>query len=109
MLYLMVHIPFVVFWKIGITNFSVGASKRSDVIARSVFGFPFPVLVVPIPFCYQTEQAIHRMLSPLNVVFYKGDGASEYFWFPAAVFMAAIILAIYAVYALAVYAVIVQL
>lgn len=85
-LYLMVHIPFFWWWKIGITGVGVGASKRAKRIGQSVFGFPVPVFFVPIPFCYMFEQFLHRMFNGLNVRFYNSDGASEWFWFPVIVF-----------------------
>lgn len=97
-LYLMVHIPFFVFWKIGITGVRVGASARARQVGKAVFGFPLPVFFVPVPFCYHIEQWLHRSLKPLNVSFYKGDGHTEFFWFPAAVFALAVMAGIYAGY-----------
>jgi hypothetical protein len=97
-LYLMVHFPFVVFWKIGITGFGVGAKKRANQVGRAVFGFPIPILIVPIPFCYEFEQWLHRTFSGLNVRFYSGDGASEFFWFPVAAFVIPIMATIWAGY-----------
>lgn len=98
-LYIMIHLPFVVFWKIGITGFGVGASKRATQIGREVFGFPIPVFFVPIPFCYATEQKFHQLFKSLNVRFYSGTGASEFFWFPVAAFVIPIMAAIWIGYA----------
>jgi hypothetical protein len=94
-LYLMIHVPFLVFWKIGITNTNVGASKRARSIDAEMFGFPFPVFFVPVPFAYHIEQWLHGMLKPLNVSFYNGSGRTEWFWFPAAVFAFGVMAGIY--------------
>ena len=98
-LYIMVHLPFVVFWKIGITGIGIGASKRAKQIGRGAFGFPIPIFFVPIPFCYDIEQWFHRMFKGLNVVFYKGDGASEFFWFPVLFFVIPIMAVVWMGYA----------
>lgn len=97
-LYLMVHIPFFWWWKIGITGVGVGASKRAKRIGQSVFGFPVPIMIVPVPFCYHIEQGMHRFLSPLNFRFYKKDGSTEWFWFPAVAFAVPVIGGIWAGY-----------
>lgn len=98
-LYIFIHFPFVFFFKIGITGIGIGASKRAKQVGRAVFGFPVPVCFVPIPFCYATEQFLHRMFKGLNVRFYSGDGSSEFFWFPVVAFVVPIMLAIWTVYA----------
>lgn len=81
-LYLMVHFPFFWWWKIGITG--VGAISRAKWIDKAVFGFPIPILVLWLPGAYHLEQWLHRRLSPMSVDFYRGDGHTEWFWFPAA-------------------------
>jgi hypothetical protein len=98
-LYIFVHFPFIVFWKVGITGFGVGTEKRAKQVGRAVFGFPIPIFFAPIPFCYDTEQFLHRMFKGLNVRFYKGDGASEFFWFPVAAFVIPIMASIWIGYA----------
>lgn len=75
-LYLMVHVPWVIFWKIGI---GYDAFKRAKQVDRAMFGFPFPVMVLFIPGAYYVEQALHRQFSFFSVRFYEGDGASEWF------------------------------
>lgn len=80
-LYVMMHVPFVVFTKIGITG--VGAGKRAKQIDEAVFGFPLPVAIMVLPFVYQIEQFLHALFSPLRVRFYKGDGHTEWFLFIA--------------------------
>lgn len=77
----MIHFPFVIFTKIGITGKSVKGRARQ--IDEAVFGFPIPVMVLFIPFCYQVEQFLHAIFKPLNTTFYKGDGHTEWFLFPA--------------------------
>jgi len=83
-LYLMVHVPFVWWWKIGITGQS--AAKRARSIDGQMFGFPFPVFFVIIPGAYHVEQWLHCNLKALNVRFTRASGKSEWFWFPAAAF-----------------------
>lgn len=100
-LYLMVHIPFVWWIKVGITNTNVGASKRARSIDAEMFGFPFPVFFVPVPFAYRIEQWIHGVLSPLNVRFYGGSGKNEWFWLPGAVLPLVVMVGIYWAYYLA--------
>lgn len=85
LLYLQVHFPFIIFWKIGIVSWAKGAGKRAAEIDRAVFGWPIPVMILWMPGAYQFEQFLHRRLSWLNVRFYKGDGASEWFLFVVAV------------------------
>ncbi len=92
----MVHVPFIFFWKIGITGQS--ASRRAKNIDGQMFGFPFPVFFVIIPGAYHVEQWLHRSLKPLNVRFTQASGKNEWFWFPAAVFALVIMAVFWAVY-----------
>lgn len=80
-LYVMVHLPFFWYHKIGITSTHIGAKRRAKAIDRAVRGFPVPVFFVVVPFAWHIEQAVHTILSPLRVRFYRGDGASEWFLF----------------------------
>lgn len=84
-LYVMVHFPFLIFTKIGITGKTV--KGRAAQIDEAVFGFPIPIMVVFIPFCYAIEQFLHTLFSPLNVRFYRGDGHTEWFLAPAGIFV----------------------
>lgn len=95
-LYLMVHLPFVWWWKIGITGQT--AAKRAKAIDRAVFGFPVPVFFVILPGAYFVEQWLHREFSASNIVFYRGDGRTEWFWFWVAPFAFAVMVAIWGVY-----------
>ncbi len=95
-LYLMVHFPFLIFWKIGITGRT--ATARANDIDEAVFGFPIPVFVVIVPGAYMWEQMLHNLCRPLQVRFYKGDGASEWFMFMAAIPALAFMLAVWGFY-----------
>ena len=81
LLYLMVHFPFIWWWKIGITSAAIGADKRAKQVDRAVIGFPVPVMVLFVPGAYYIEQDLHRLFEPLKCRFYKGDGSTEFFWF----------------------------
>ena len=80
-LYLMVNFPLVIYWKIGI---GFDAWKRAKQVDRAVFGMPIPVMVLFIPGAYYVEQDLHRTFAALNTRYYNGDGSSEWFWFPVA-------------------------
>ena len=82
-LYLMVHFPLICFVKIGITGRT--ARARAADIDEAVWGFPVPVFVLFVPGAYFWEQTLHGLCGLLSVRFYDGDGASEWFWFPAAI------------------------
>lgn len=82
-LYLMLHFPFVVFVKIGITRKTTrGRAKQID---NAVIGFPIPIMVMYLPAVEHFEQGFHRLFSPLSARFYRGDGSTEWFWFLAGV------------------------
>ena len=98
LLYIMVHVPLICFFKVGITAVSIGAKKRASAIDRAVVGFPFPIAVVVIPGAYHVEQALHQMMRRFNVRFYKGDGASEWFLLAPLFVALPIFLAIWAIY-----------
>lgn len=92
----MVHFPLVVFWKIGITGRS--ATARAADIDEAMFGFPVPVFIVVVPGAYGVEQWLHRVCGWLRVEFYKGDGHSEWFLFPAVIFALPVMLLIWGLY-----------
>lgn len=81
LLYLMVHFPFIWWWKIGITSAEIGAERRAKQVDRAVFGFPVPIMVLFVPGAYFIEQDLHRLFSPMKCRFYRGDGSTEFFWF----------------------------
>lgn len=95
-LYLMVHFPFVWWWKIGITGKT--AKGRAKQVDRAVFGWPVVVMVVPIPGAYLIEQDLHRRFAFLNCRYYRGDGSTEWFWFPVAVLVLPFMVAVWAGY-----------
>lgn len=95
-LYMMIHFPFLWWVKIGITGRT--AEKRASDIHRAVFGFPIPVFVVILPGAHYWEQFLHGLCRPLQARFYRGDGASEWFWFPAAVPALVFMLIVWAFY-----------
>lgn len=92
----MVHFPFVWWWKIGITGQS--AAKRAKWIDETMWGFPIPVFFVVIPGAYGVEQWLHEVCAPLNFRFYNGSGATEWFWFPAAIFAIPVMVTLQAIF-----------
>lgn len=99
LLYVMVHFPLLVFWKIGITGVSVrGRAKQVD---RAVWGWPIPICGCIVPGgAYWLEQAIHDLMGGFQARFYRGDGASEWFWFPAGFVAILFCLAVWAAWGL---------
>ncbi len=79
LLYVMVHVPLVWKFKVGITSQRIGAKKRAAAIDRAVLGFPVPIMVLIVPGAYHVEQALHAMMWRFRTDFYKGDGHSEWF------------------------------
>ena len=97
-MYLLIHCPFFWWVKIGITSVGIGAAKRAKNLDRAMFGFPVPIFFVIVPNAYGIEQELHRWFRRLNCKWYSGDGASEFFWFPAAFQVLAIMLTIWGLY-----------
>jgi len=95
-LYLMVNFPLIVFWKIGITGKT--AKGRAKQVDRAVFGKPIVVMVVPIPGAYLIEQDLHRRFRWMNCRYYRGDGSTEWFWFPVVVVVLPFMVAVWAGY-----------
>lgn len=79
LLYIMIHVPFLIFLKVGITSWFIGSFKRAKSIDREMIGFPVPILILPIPGAYYIEQALHRMMKNFKVKFYNGSGKEEWF------------------------------
>ena len=98
LLYLMIGVPWFWWVKIGITHVSIGAFKRAFSVGKAFVGFPFPIMFVPIPGAYGVEQWLHRVLAPLSCRFYRGDGASEWYWLPVIVVVLPVMLLIVSMY-----------
>lgn len=82
-LYIMVNIPLIFLWKIGITT-GLACHQRQGEISKASPGKAFVFFYVPVPRARQVEAALHRICGPLKARYYNGDGASEWFFFPAA-------------------------
>lgn len=95
-LYLMLHFPFVWFVKIGFAHTS--AIKRAAALDKAVIGVFVPIGIVAIPFAYPVEQWFHRKLKILKFRFYKSDGSTETFFFPAAVPVLVFMVLVWGVY-----------
>ena len=80
-LYLTVNFPLIFFWKIGIGYDAWARAKQVD---RAVFGITIPIMILFLPGAFSVEKDLHRHFSFLNVRYYKGDGYQEWFWFPVA-------------------------
>lgn len=93
----MVHFPFVWWWKVGITGRT--ATARANDIDEAVFGFPIPVFVVWMPGAYLVEQWLHGLCRGIRADFYKGDGHTEFFWFPVVFVALPVMLFVWGVYA----------
>lgn len=83
--YAMIYIPHLWIVKIGYTGKSVKARAKS--VSKAAPGWAVPVAIVVLPFAWHIEQGIHFLIAPLRWQFYKGDGRSETFLFPAHVFV----------------------
>ena len=82
-IYLMAYFPLPIFWKIGFAHDSV--MNRAAALDKEVFGFFFPVCWIYIPFAHRIEKWFHRTFKALNTrVLYRGNGATEIYWLPAA-------------------------
>lgn len=79
-LYIMVNVPFVWWWKIGISN---RTDLRKKQVSAAAPGLAVPIGVFWVGNALAVEHWLHQAFAPLNVRYYKGDGHSEWFWFPA--------------------------
>lgn len=82
-LYLMVNIPYVWRWKIGITTKSM--FRRAKQVDRDAPGIPVALFGTIIPGAYFVEQWLHKQLFGLRSNYYKGDGHTEWFNIVAAI------------------------
>lgn len=102
LLYCLIHIPCIWRFKVGITSLHIGAKKRAKGIDKAMFGFPVPIMVLPIPGAYHIEQEMHRILRQWQTNFYKGDGHTEWFILAPLFFTVPIMLAVWGLYLYAV-------
>ena len=79
--YVLLYLP--QFWmiKIGYSGVSVGSRARS--VSKAVFGIAIPVGFMVIPFAWRVEQFAHDLFGGLRLRFYKSEGSTETFIFPA--------------------------
>ena len=73
------------FWvvKIGYTGTTKGVKKRASSVSKAAPGIALPVGAMIVPFAWHIEQAMHGLFTGLRWNFYKGDGHTETFCFPA--------------------------
>lgn len=79
--YVLIYLP--QFWmvKIGYSGVSVG--NRAKSVSKAVFGMALPIGVMVVPFAWHIEQFAHSLFGGLKWDFYKGQGHTETFIFPA--------------------------
>ena len=98
LLYCLIHIPCIWRFKVGITSLNIGALKRAADIGKEMFGFPLPIMVLPIIGAYKIEKRMHRVMRPWKTVFYNGSGKSEWFILAPLFFTVPIMLAVWGLY-----------
>jgi hypothetical protein len=81
--YVMLFLPR--FWvvKVGYTGTTKGVKKRASSVSKAAPGIAIPVGAMIVPFAWNIEQGLLDLLSPLRWDFYKGQGHTETFVFPA--------------------------
>lgn len=87
-LYLLVYLPIPLFVKVGISG---NVWQRVGFISESLPGFVVPLLYVRTPYAWTLEQWLHSCLSWLSVPFF-GSGRTEWFFLPAVLFVAPLLL-----------------
>lgn len=81
MVYVLIYFPQIWMVKIGYSGVSVG--NRAKSVSKDVFGVALPVAVMALPFAWHIEQIAHGLFSGLRLRFYKSEGSTETFIFPA--------------------------
>ena len=69
--------------KIGYTGTVSGVNKRAESVSRAAPGIAIPVAAMIMPFAWNIEQTAHFLFEGLRWDFYKGQGHTETFVFPA--------------------------
>lgn len=87
-LYLMVNVPFILLWKIGISNSA--QAHRQHQVSRAAPGRAVLVCEWKCLNAKAWEGFFHVICAFLNVRYYKGDGYREWFFFPAAIICAVV-------------------
>jgi hypothetical protein len=91
--YLLIFIPQIWAVKVGYAGSSIKSRVRGT--SKAVFGFTVPIGFVLCPFAWHLEQWCHRMLSPIKLDFYKGDGHTESKWVVAIFFVYPVFISIW--------------
>ena len=94
----MIHIPGIWRFKVGITSLSIGAVKRAKSIDKEMFGFPVPIMILPIPGAFFIEQEMHRIMRRWNTRFTKASGKTEWFILAPLFFTLPIMLCVWGLY-----------
>lgn len=79
--YVLLYVPQIWMVKIGYSGSSV--TNRAKSVSKAVFGIALPVAFMVIPFAWHVEQFAHSLFQGLRVRFYKSEGSTETFIFPA--------------------------
>jgi len=87
-IYVMIFLPRFWYVKIGYTGTHSGISARARSVSRAAPGIAIPVAFMVLPFAWHIEQAAHGLFGGLRSGFYRGDGHTETFLFPAHIFAA---------------------
>lgn len=85
-LYLLVCLPDIRRWKIGVTALHVGSEKRAKQVTKSLPGILIPVFFVVVPGYYQIEAYLHWICKPFHAPFKSGNGGSEIYFFQGALY-----------------------
>ena len=79
--YLLMYVPKFWFCKVGYTKRTIKSRVRGT--SKAVWGFTIPIFFIVVPLPEMIEGIFHAFLSGLRKRFYKGDGSTETFVFPA--------------------------
>lgn len=79
--YCLIFFPRIYVVKIGYSGRNVKARARS--VSKDAPGVAVPIAFAVVPFAWHVEQAVHYLFGGLSYRFYKGQGQSECFLFPA--------------------------
>lgn len=85
--YLFANFPLIIFLKIGKGGKgNATLMSRAKQVSRAAPGVSIPIGIMFIPFfAGHVEKFLHMINAPIRARFYKGDGSTEWFLFPAAI------------------------